>query len=55
MPVKPVYTTKQGQPVKGYRWGNSGKIYTGSGAKKRAEQQGRAAFASGYRNSTGGR
>lgn len=49
MPVKPVWTTKQGQPVKGYRWGDQGKIYTGQGAQQRAAAQGRAAYASGYK------
>lgn len=33
----------------GYRWGTSGKVYTGPGAKERAERQGRAAYASGYK------
>ena len=31
----------------GYRWGKSGKIYK---TKKAAERQGRAIYASGYRN-----
>jgi hypothetical protein len=34
---------------KGYRWGNHGKCYIGKGAKKRANRQGRAAYASGYK------
>jgi hypothetical protein len=33
----------------GYRWGTSGKVYTGPDAKARAERQGRAARASGYK------
>ena len=33
----------------GYRWGSKGKIYRGKGAKKKAEKQGKAAYASGYR------
>jgi len=49
MPVKPVNTTRQGKPVTGYRWGSSGKIYTGPGAKAKAAAQGRAAYAGGYR------
>lgn len=49
MPVKPVYTTRQGKPVKGYRWGESGKIYTGPGAQQRAQAQGKAILASGYK------
>ena len=49
MPVKPVWTTRQGQPVKGYRWGDSGKIYTGPGAQQKAAAQGRAAYAAGYK------
>lgn len=48
MPVRTVYTTRNGKPIKGYRWGDSGKIYTGPGAEKRAAAQGRAAYASGY-------
>ena len=51
MPVKPVSTTRQGKPVTGYRWGSSGKIYTGPGAKAKAAAQGRAAYASGYKGS----
>ena len=31
-----------------WRWGKSGKIYSGSGAKQKAEKQMRAIFASGY-------
>ena len=41
----PVKKTKAG----GYKWGKSGKTYYGKGAKAKAERQGRAAFASGYR------
>jgi hypothetical protein len=52
MPVKPVNTTRQGKPVTGYRWGSSGKIYTGPGAKQKAAAQGRAAYASGYKGKT---
>lgn len=33
----------------GYQWGNHGKIYSGKDAKKKAEAQGRAAYANGYR------
>ena len=32
-----------------YQWGNSGKVYSGKGAKAKAERQGRAIYASGYR------
>lgn len=32
-----------------YRWGQSGKIYCGPGAKAKADRQGRAIHASGYR------
>lgn len=32
-----------------FQWGDHGKIYCGRGARQRAERQGRAAFASGYR------
>jgi hypothetical protein len=31
-----------------YQWGNSGKVYSGKGAKAKAERQGRAIYASGY-------
>lgn len=34
----PVHKTKSG----GYQWGNSGKIYYGKDAKRKAEAQGRA-------------
>jgi hypothetical protein len=37
----------------GYQWGNSGKVYKGKGAKKKAEEQGRAAFANGYKEKGG--
>jgi len=33
----------------GYRWGKSGKLYKGKGAKKKAAKQGRAIRASGYK------
>ena len=33
----------------GYRWGKHGKIYKGKDAKKKAQAQGRAAYASGYK------
>lgn len=40
-------------PVKkvsgGYRWGDSGKLYKGKGAKAKAEKQARAAYAAGYK------
>jgi hypothetical protein len=52
MPVKSVSTTRQGKPVTGYRWGSSGKIYTGPGAKAKAAAQGRAAYAQGYKGKT---
>jgi hypothetical protein len=53
MPVK--RTTKDGRPA--YKWGDSGKAYTytpGNAksrrrARRKAERQGRAARASGYR------
>ena len=34
---------------RGYKWGESGKCYTGQGAKAKAKQQGRAIRASGYK------
>lgn len=33
----------------GAKWGNSGKCYTGVGAKAKAQKQARAAYANGYR------
>ena len=33
----------------GYRWGTTGKIYTGPDAQAKAAAQGRAAYRSGYR------
>ena len=40
-------------PVKkvsgGYRWGASGKIYRGAGAKAKATRQGQAARSAGYK------
>ena len=44
MPVHPV----KGQPGC-YQWGDSGKIYCGKDAKEKAEAQGRAIYASGYK------
>lgn len=41
----PVHKTPGG----GYQWGKSGKIYYGKGAKAKAEKQGRAAYANGYK------
>ena len=32
----------------GWRWGDSGVCYTGNDAKDKAEEQGQAAYASGY-------
>ena len=40
----PVHRTKDG----GYQWGNSGKIYHGKDAKRRAEAQGRAIEQTGW-------
>ena len=45
MPVKKCRTKGK----TGYKWGNSGKCYTGKGAKAKAARQGRAAYANGYR------
>lgn len=44
MPVHPV-TNSKGQII-GYRWGSTGKVYRGKGAKERAAKQGRAIEAS---------
>lgn len=46
MPVHPV---RQNGRIVGWQWGNSGKIYRGKDAKKKAEEQGRAAYAHGYK------
>ncbi len=48
MPVKKVM--KNGKV--GYRWGESGKIYTGKDAKSKAAAQGRAVEAQKHRKST---
>lgn len=40
MPVKKV--TVNGRT--GYKWGSSGHVYTGPGAKEKAQAQGRAAY-----------
>jgi hypothetical protein len=37
----------------GYRWGDTGKIYTGPDAKEKAVRQGQAAYRSGYRPKDG--
>ena len=41
----PVHRTKDG----GYQWGATGKVYYGKGAKQKAEAQGNAIRARGYR------
>lgn len=41
----PVHKTKGG----GYKWGKSGKTYYGKGAKAKAQKQGRAIHASGWK------
>lgn len=40
---------------KGYRWGNSGKVYVGKDAKKKAEQQGLAIRKSGWKEKKRGK
>jgi hypothetical protein len=37
----------------GYRWGTTGKIYTGADAKEKAQRQGQAAYRNGYRPKPG--
>lgn len=44
----PVHTGRDSKGVY-YQWGKSGKKYRGRGAKARAEKQGRAAYANGYK------
>lgn len=39
MPTRPV---RKGGKVIGYRWGKSGKLYKGKGAKEKADRQGKA-------------
>ena len=41
----PVHKTKDG----GYQWGNSGKVYKGKDAKQKAEKQGQAIRATGWK------
>ncbi len=41
----PVHKTKSG----GYQWGKSGKTYYGKDAKKKAQKQGKAVRASGWK------
>jgi hypothetical protein len=36
----------------GYQWGQSGRVYTGPGAQARAQRQGQAVYAAGYREKT---
>jgi hypothetical protein len=45
MPIKKC--SKKGKT--GYKWGNSGKCYTGKGARQKAGKQAAAAYAHGYR------
>ena len=45
MPIKKC--TKNGKC--GYKWGNSGKCYTGKQGKSKAKKQMRAIYASGYK------
>ncbi len=33
----------------GWKWGKSGKLYRGKGAKKKAQRQARAIYSSGWR------
>ena len=48
MPVRKVQVNGK----TGYKWGTSGKTYTGLGAEKKARAQGRAIYASGYKGPT---
>ena len=43
MPTRPT-------PGGGRQWGHSGKVYKGKGAKKKADAQGKAAYANGWRD-----
>jgi len=46
MPTHPV---KKNGRIVGYQWGHSGKVYHGKDAEKKANAQGRAAYAHGYK------
>lgn len=50
MPVHKVTVQRNRKPVTGYRWGSSGHVYTGPGARAKAALQGQAAYAAGYRS-----
>jgi hypothetical protein len=47
MPTRAV--RKKGKII-GYRWGKSGKLYKGKGAKAKANRQARAIYSSGYKD-----
>lgn len=53
MPVHKVIIVKDGKRIEGYRWGTSGKVYTGPGAQEKAAKQGQAAYANGYKSTKG--
>ena len=44
----PIHKVKVGKK-EGFQWGEKGKKYTGSDAKKKAGKQAAAAFANGYK------
>lgn len=46
MPTHPV---RKNGVIVGYQWGQHGKIYHGKDAEKKANQQGAAAYAHGYK------
>lgn len=45
----PIHKAKAPNGKTGVQWGKHGKIYTGTGAKKKAEKQAAAAHAHGYK------
>lgn len=47
----PVHKTKDG----GYQWGQSGKVYYGKDARRKAEAQGKAIIESGYKEKKRGK
>lgn len=40
--MSPTHAVRKNGKIIGYRWGKTGKLYTGPGAKAKADRQGRA-------------
>ena len=45
----PIHKAKTASGKSGVQWGHHGKVYTGPGARKKAEKQAAAAHAHGYK------